>query len=243
MGIAEDRIFGTAHWAEPEFTPQSVPKPQILNGVKSGQPVLLYAGRLSEEKGIMQLPHIFRSVQAGMSDVQMVVAGEGPAEQKLRAALPDALYLGWLNQKDLAALYSAADLFVLPSRFDTFGCAVLEAMSCGLPVIAYNTKGPRDIIRDGINGFLVERGDEFPNRILRFLHSARLQRFMRRAALSRSSEYSSERILNQLLRDLGLMAGEPGSPEDAQPGERKELRPRPNSALLEELLEIVTDGP
>src|SRR5262249_47321542 len=159
MGIAPERIARTAHWADGSFRPQSDRRSELFPRVASRDPVLLFAGRLSEEKGIFELPELYRALRHRVPALRLVVPGEGPAEERLRSELPEAVYLGWVGPRCMPNVFSSADLLVLPSRFDTFGCVVLEAMSCGLPVAAYNTKGPRDLIEDGASGFLVDRAE------------------------------------------------------------------------------------
>jgi glycosyltransferase involved in cell wall biosynthesis len=114
------------------------------------------------------------------------------------------VYLGWVGQELLAKIYSAADLFVLPSRFDTFGMAVLESISCGLPVVTYLTKGPKDILQDGVNGYLVKTLPAFISAIVAYFRENSLQPVFRKAAVRRSREYKPERIMNNLLADVGL---------------------------------------
>jgi glycosyltransferase involved in cell wall biosynthesis len=82
------------------------------------------------------------------------VAGVGPALEGLRARFPNVNYLGVLNQHELAKVYAAADVFVFPSKTDTFGLVLLEAMACGLPVAAYPVTGPVDVIDDPRAGAL-----------------------------------------------------------------------------------------
>lgn len=103
------------------------------------KPVFAYVGRVSVEKNI----EAFLELDLPGSKV---VAGDGPALDRLRRRHPEALFLGMLDSAQLARLYSAADVFVFPSRTDTFGLVLLEALACGLPVAAYPVPGPRDVL-------------------------------------------------------------------------------------------------
>ena len=76
------------------------------------------------------------------------VVGTGPALERIRERFPQVNYLGLLDREELAKVYAAADVFVFPSKTDTFGLVLLEAMACGLPVAAYPVTGPRDVIGD-----------------------------------------------------------------------------------------------
>ncbi len=106
------------------------------------RPIQLYVGRVAVEKNIGAFLDVDRPGTK-------VVVGDGPALAALKAQHPDALFLGKLGGETLAAAYAGADVFVFPSRTDTFGLVVIEALSCGTPVAAFPVPGPGDIIRDG----------------------------------------------------------------------------------------------
>jgi glycosyltransferase involved in cell wall biosynthesis len=219
MGLSADRIHPTAHWADPVFAPELVEKRDVFDGFLASDPVLLYVGRLSVEKGVMDLAEILDGVRKHHPRVRMVVCGKGPAEDRLRAALPDALFLGWKQPEDLALCCSASDFLVLPSRFDTFGCAVLEAMACGLPVLAYDCKGPKDLVEDGESGFLRSNPGDLASCAARALGSPGRMEAMRRAALRRAGDYRATEILDRILTDMGMGEGPiPGKHEDRQEG-------------------------
>lgn len=106
------------------------------------RPIQLYVGRVAVEKNIGAF---LDCVGSGTK----VIVGDGPALAQLKARYPQALFLGKLSGETLASAYSGADVFVFPSRTDTFGLVVIEALSCGTPVAAYPVPGPGDIVRDG----------------------------------------------------------------------------------------------
>ncbi|MBN9120585.1 MAG: glycosyltransferase family 1 protein [Planctomycetes bacterium] len=103
------------------------------------RPVLLYVGRVSHEKGIDD----FLKLKTGGTKV---VVGDGPARAELERRYRDAVFLGYRRGEPLGEVYAAADLFVFPSRTDTFGMVVIEALASGLPVAAYPVTGPMDIV-------------------------------------------------------------------------------------------------
>jgi glycosyltransferase involved in cell wall biosynthesis len=110
-------------------------------------PILLFAGRVAGEKNI----EAFLGLPIPGSKV---VVGDGPDRRKLQAKYPDTLFTGYLFDEDYAAALSSADVFVFPSRTDTFGLVMLEAMMCGTPVAAFNVPSPIDVIEDGVTGAL-----------------------------------------------------------------------------------------
>jgi glycosyltransferase involved in cell wall biosynthesis len=85
-----------------------------------------------------------------------VVCGVGPLESKLKARFPGVTWMGVLPRAYLASVYRAADVFVFPSKSDTFGLTMLEAMACGTPVAAFPVEGPVDVIADSSAGVMHE---------------------------------------------------------------------------------------
>jgi len=114
-----------------------------------GAPVLLHVGRVAVEKNIEAF------LAADVAGTKVVV-GDGPARAALERRFPDALFLGAQFGDDLAAAYRAADVLVFPSRTDTFGLVMIEALACGTPVAAYPVPGPVDVLTPA-TGALAER--------------------------------------------------------------------------------------
>lgn len=112
---------------------------KVLN---SARPIFLYVGRVAIEKNV----EAFLALDLPVSKW---VAGEGPALAELKSRYPEVNYLGVLSQAELAKVYAAADVFVFPSRTDTFGLVLLEALACGTPAAAYPVTGPIDVLGDG----------------------------------------------------------------------------------------------
>ena len=106
-------------------------------------PVQLYVGRIAIEKN---LEAFLSSTHPGSK----VVIGEGPARAALERRFPDAHFLGTRSGTGLAAAYRAADVLVFPSRTDTFGLVMIEALACGTPVAAYPVTGPIDVLDDRV---------------------------------------------------------------------------------------------
>jgi glycosyltransferase involved in cell wall biosynthesis len=113
------------------------------------RPVFLYFGRLAVEKGVEDF------LRLDLPGTKLVV-GDGPAAAALSARYPEAVFAGVRHGEDLAAHIAASDVFVFPSRTDTFGLVLLEAMACGIPVAAYPVAGPVDVVVDGVTGVLGE---------------------------------------------------------------------------------------
>jgi glycosyltransferase involved in cell wall biosynthesis len=112
---------------------------QRCRRLDSAPPIFLYVGRVAVEKNIEAF------LDLDLPGSKWVV-GDGPALARLRAKYPGVNYLGVLDQPALAEVYASADVFVFPSKTDTFGLVLLEAMACGLPVAAYPVTGPIDVL-------------------------------------------------------------------------------------------------
>ena len=211
MGIPRERIHLTSHWVDEVFQPRAVLRESVLPKVAPDIPVILYAGRLSIEKGVLELPEILKHVRSRFPEAKMVFAGSGPIQEKLQEAIPDAIFTGWVEKERLAELYNVADVCVLPSRFDTFCRAVLEAQRCGLPVVAYGTMGPKDLIRDGQSGFLVDTPEAMSQRVIELIESPSLAARMSASAQKSASRYTPDKVLAQNLEQLGLPPMSPPS--------------------------------
>ncbi len=128
-----------------------------LSGGEPDKPVLLYVGRLSAEKDIPRLKQIFSTIP----DMRLAIVGDGPLRQNLERHFRGTctVFTGYLEGEDLAAAYASADLFVLPSKTETLGLVLLEAMASGCPVVACRAGGVPDAVDDGETGFLFEPDD------------------------------------------------------------------------------------
>ena len=109
------------------------------------RPIMLYVGRVAVEKNI-------GAFLASRHPGTKVIVGDGPARADLEAKHPNALFLGKLEGEALASAYAGADVFVFPSRTDTFGLVIVEALACGTPVAAFPVTGPRDIVTRATGG-------------------------------------------------------------------------------------------
>ena len=114
----------------------------------AGRPILLSVGRVSVEKGLDDFCRV------DIPGATKIIVGDGPYRQELERRYPDILFVGAKKGTQLARYYAQADVFVFPSRADTFGVVNIEALACGTPVAAYPVAGPKDIVESGLTGFL-----------------------------------------------------------------------------------------
>ncbi len=113
------------------------------------RPIQMYVGRVAVEKTLEDF------LSLDLPGTKYIV-GDGPALKALRRDFPDAVYTGYRFGEELTRYLAAADVFVFPSRTDTLGLVLLEAMACGVPVAAYPVMGPIDVVDQGVTGILDE---------------------------------------------------------------------------------------
>lgn len=120
-------------------------------------PLLLYVGRLSAEKEIERI----KAILLAIPQARLALVGDGPHRQVLEKyfAQTPTYFVGYLTGKDLATAFACADAFIFPSRTETLGLVLLEAMAAGCPVVAANSGGIPDIVTSGVNGYLFEPDD------------------------------------------------------------------------------------
>jgi glycosyltransferase involved in cell wall biosynthesis len=111
---------------------------------------LLCVSRVSKEKN---LEDFFELDYPGY---QKIMIGDGPMLEKYKKQYPDVHFLGFKTGEPLARYYANAEVFVFPSRWETFGIVMIEAMACGTPVAAYPCQGPEDVVEHGVTGYLEE---------------------------------------------------------------------------------------
>lgn len=152
QGELKTRGFGTPSiWSRGVDTSLFHPRPELQGPHPLGlaRPVNLYVGRVAIEKNIDAF------LEAEMAGSKLIV-GDGPRLEHLKKHYPQAHFAGALFGEALAEAYAAADVFVFPSRTDTFGLVLIEALASGTPVAAYPVQGPLDVIGDSPAGALDE---------------------------------------------------------------------------------------
>jgi glycosyltransferase involved in cell wall biosynthesis len=120
-------------------------------------PLLLYVGRVSAEKQIDEIKPVLEAIP----EARLAIVGDGPHRETLEAhfAGTNTNFVGYLQGLELGSAYASADAFIFPSRTETLGLVLLEAMAAGCPVVAARSGGIPDIVTDGVNGYLFEPDD------------------------------------------------------------------------------------
>ena len=120
------------------------------------QPLLLFVGRLVEEKDLKDLVSAVNLLKEKGHAFQLVIVGNGPMQSELQRLLPDAFFAGFQTGQSLSEWYASSDMLIFPSTTETFGNVVLEAFASGIPAVVVNKGGAKDLIREGIDGFIAE---------------------------------------------------------------------------------------
>jgi glycosyltransferase involved in cell wall biosynthesis len=180
----DGELFRPGHEVLPELA--GLPRPLLLN-----------VGRVAVEKNLVAF------LDCAVPGTKVIV-GEGPDLARLRQRYPDAVFTGALHGEALARAYCSADVFVFPSRTDTFGLVMIEAMACGLPVAAYPVPGPLDIVGHSGHGPC----DDLPMQVGALdddlaIAIGRALRCDRLAAAVQGARYNWERATDQFLEAVG----------------------------------------
>lgn len=183
------------------------------HGIDPARPVALFVGRVAHEKNIDYLLDVVDLARAWVPDVLLVIAGEGPALDALRRRVADrglqpcVQFIGYLDrQRELPACYAAADVFVFASRTETQGLVLLEAMACGLPVVALAEMGTVDILGAGRGAIVPEDNPyAFALAVADVLRDPVMRHIMSADARAYAAEWSDTALagrMAELYRDL-----------------------------------------
>ena len=169
-------------------------------GVEAGGPLVVYAGRISKEKGLEVLLRAFLRLAEKHPRARLVVAGDGPHRRALVRAFrnPGISFTSWKRGEELAELFASADIFALPSTTETLSLVSLESMASGLPVLAMNAGGVREVVENERTGLLANSAQEFECGLHRLVEDIPLRT---RLGLN-AREYAQERTWSHALESL-----------------------------------------
>ena len=170
--------------------------------------VLLYVGRLSDEK---QIEHA-RPTLEQLPNTRLVLVGDGPARARLVRYFADlpVTFMGYLRGERLSQAYASADIFVFPSRLETFGLVVIEAMAAGLPVVAARVGGVGDMVSEGVNGYSFASGDRamLLEGVRKIAKDRATMRRMGQQARAYAERQSWETIMDEVIEVYAGLIGE-----------------------------------
>jgi glycosyltransferase involved in cell wall biosynthesis len=129
-------------------------------GADAATPVLVHVCRIAAEKNLDLALRAFRALRQVRPDARFAWVGDGPGRARLARENPDFVFCGVQRGEALARHFASADLFVFPSRSETFGNVTLEALASGVPTVAFDYGAAREHLRDGVHGAAIEDGDD-----------------------------------------------------------------------------------
>jgi 1,2-diacylglycerol 3-alpha-glucosyltransferase len=179
---------------------------QTQLGVPAEAKVLLFVGRLNQEKRPLLAYDLFRKLSHQREDICLVMVGEGPlrdqlAQMAVHDNLKRRLFLpGLIDYATMPAIYNSAHIWISTSLSEVHPMVALEAAACGLPAVAFNDPALHGIVDDGVNGYRVNRNEAFLQRLNQILDNSDLYHAMRRAAASKGEAYSVETTAKRLLQ-------------------------------------------
>jgi glycosyltransferase involved in cell wall biosynthesis len=154
-----------------------------------------YVGRITTEKSVEALVEIEAGLRAaGITDYRLLIVGQGASKDYLQSNLRNADFAGVLRGEDLARAYANMDVFAFPSRTDTFGNVVLEAMSSGVPALVTNEGGPQFIVSPGVTGYICKQTADFVDHLQRMKASSAELDAMRVAARKHAESTSWDSV-------------------------------------------------
>lgn len=121
--------------------------PKEISSLPYEKPIFVYLGRIASEKNVDDF------LKLHLPGTKLLI-GDGPRRKALEKRYPKTFFLGYRKGKGISEILCGCDVLVMPSKTETFGLVMLEGLACGLPVAAYPVPGPKDIITNGVNGYL-----------------------------------------------------------------------------------------
>jgi len=171
-------------------------------GVPDDEMVIVFLGRIVMEKGLEVFAEaILNLIDRGIRH-RVLVIGEGPARPWFEQQLPDAIFVGEQTGPDLARALASADVLLNPSTTEAFGNVTLEAMACGLPVVAAQASGTSNLVRDGWTGRLVDGSapEEFADALAAYAEDPELRRRDGEAGLALAKRMDWDTINSAVIR-------------------------------------------
>lgn len=171
-----------------------------------------YVGRLTAEKNVRFLAELSSALRGlGRTNFEFLIVGQGREDAWLRGHVENAVFTGVLRGEALAEAYANMDLFVFPSRTDTFGNVILEALSSGVPAVVTHEGGPKYLVHSGVTGFVAENDWDFTRYVNAIMTDLEMQSRMREAARHYACAQSWDAVFENVFRAYRLCVASQGA--------------------------------
>lgn len=183
---------------------------------KNKERFILFTGRLGHRKGLFDLIECGKYIQKDYPDVSFIIVGKGPLSGKMQQRVKELnlqstfKFLGYVSKEKLIQLYHDATLYVMPSHYEGLPTVLLEAMSCGLPVVATAVSGNLDVVSSGKNGILIppKSPRKMADAISRLLGDDEMRKGLGNNARKTIEEhYTWDAISNKILKCYDSLVG------------------------------------
>lgn len=194
------------------FNPGCYPRKQMRErlGIREDERIVLYVHRVVERKGAHHITEIAQKVGNAVSNVTFIIAGDGPYFEALRKEIENTglgsrvRLLGSVPNRKIMELYAAADVFMMPSEEEGFPRVLLETMAMGIPFVATDVGGVKEICTDLQKRFIVPAGDSplFSSRVVELLNSESFQNQLKKEGLEKVKEFSIPVVRKHFLEKI-----------------------------------------
>jgi phosphatidylinositol alpha 1,6-mannosyltransferase len=187
-------------------------------GADEASPLLLMVSRLVKEKDLLDLVPMDRILRERGNRFRLVLVGDGPLRDELKAALPEAYFAGHQVGEPLSRWYASADVFVFPSTTETFGNVVAEAQASGVPPVVVDRGGPPELVEPGVTGWIARANDptDLAARVEHLLRDAAARERIGQAAREAAAERDWEAINGRLIASYRTVIAGAGAARSAR---------------------------
>lgn len=175
-------------------------------GAHKDDPVFIYVGRLAHEKNVRLIAESYKQILSTHPTAKLVFVGDGPARTELEEACPEAIFAGMQRGEELAKHYASADVFLFPSKTDTFGNVVTEAMASGLAVIGFEDAAVKELLTDRVSGYVIplDRDAEFTSAMQEAFQNKEQLTKIKDHSLALAKSISWDVVVDNFARSLSL---------------------------------------
>lgn len=179
-------------------------------GIRPDQLLVTLVSRIAQEKNLDLAFEAYQAIRQQVPDAKFLIVGDGPERKRLEEQYPDCLFAGMRRGVELAEHFASGDLFLYPSKSETFGNVVLEAMASGLPVVTFDYAAAREHIRHGDNGMAAPLHDNaaFIRMATELAQDAGLRARMGKAAMQTAHGLSWEKVVERLHNTIQTVLNE-----------------------------------